>query len=203
MIWPISGFDTASTSRWAFSSGWHSVFMAKNNASTNIVTDDILDSVLPDWVFDDDDRRFMALAMDEARRAWDLEEVPVGAVIVHGGEIIARAGNRRRESGDPTAHAEVLAIRRAAEAIGDFRLNGCTLYVTLEPCAMCVTTCRQARLDLVIWGAEDPKAGACGSIVEYADDRRLGPPLAHRGGLGAADSRTLLEEFFAKRRRKS
>jgi tRNA(Arg) A34 adenosine deaminase TadA len=170
---------------------------------SRIVTGGILDTVLPDWVFDDDDRRCMAAAMDEARRARDQEEVPVGAVVVHGGEIIARAGNRRRESGDPTAHAEVLAIRRAADVIGDFRLAGCTLYVTLEPCPMCVTTCRQARLELVIWGAADPRAGACGSIVDLADDRRLGPPLAHRGGLGAAESRELLEEFFAKRRRKS
>jgi tRNA(adenine34) deaminase len=159
--------------------------------------------VLPDWVFDESDRRFMADAMDEAKRSRDLDEVPVGAVIVRGGEVIARAGNRRRKLDDPTAHAEILAIRRAADTIGDFRLNRCTLYVTLEPCSMCITSCRQARLDLVIWGADDPKAGACGSVVDFADDRRLGPPLAHRGGLLAAESRELLEEFFAKRRRKS
>lgn len=159
--------------------------------------------MLPDWVFDDDDRRFMAAAMDEAKRAGNRDEVPVGAVIVRAGEIIARAGNRRRELHDATAHAEVLALRQAADVVGDYRLVGCTLYVTLEPCPMCITTCRQARLELAIWGADDPKAGACGSVVDLADDRRLGPPLAHRGGLEAAASRRLLEEFFAKRRRKS
>jgi tRNA(adenine34) deaminase len=159
--------------------------------------------MLPDWVFDEDDDRHMRSALDEARAAAARDEVPVGAVVVRGGEIIARAGNRRHELGDPTAHAEVLAIRMAAEAVGDFRLDGCTLYVTLEPCAMCITTCRQARLDLVIWGADDPKAGGCGSMIDLAGDRRLGPPIAHRGGLAAEPARALLEDFFAKRRRKT
>jgi len=163
----------------------------------------MLAAMLPDWVFDDDDRRFMDAAMDEARTAGERDEVPVGAVIVRDGEIIARAGNRRRELHDATAHAEVLAIRQAAEIVGDYRLDGCTLYVTLEPCPMCITTCRQARLELAIWGTDDPMAGACGSILDLADDRRLGPPLAHRGGLAATASRQLLEEFFAKRRGKS
>jgi tRNA(adenine34) deaminase len=156
--------------------------------------------MLPDWVFDDDDRRFMEAALAEASAAADRDEVPVGAVIVRAGEIIGRAGNRRRELDDPTAHAEVLAIRQAASAGGDFRLEDCTLYVTLEPCPMCVTTCRQARLDLVIWGADDPKAGACGSKIDLAGDLRLGPPLANRGGLEAAAGRRLLELFFAKKR---
>ncbi len=161
----------------------------------------MLTSVLPDWVWDDDDRRFMRLALDEAEAAYDRDEVPVGAVVVHAGEVIARAGNRRRELADPTAHAEVLAIRGAAKSAGDFRLVGCTLYVTLEPCAMCVTSCREARLELVVWGADDPAAGACGSRVDLADEPRLGAPLAHRGGLEAAVSRELLRTFFAKRRR--
>ena len=163
----------------------------------------MLEPMLPDWVFDDDDRRWMAFALAEAGAAGDRDEVPVGAVIVSNGEIIGRAGNRRRELADPTAHAEVLAIRQAAESTGDFRLTGCTLYVTLEPCPMCVTTCRQSRLDLVIWGTDDPKAGACGSVADLAEDRRLGPALAHRGGLEAAASRQLLETFFAKRRGKA
>ena len=157
----------------------------------------------PDWVWDDDDRRFMALALAEAEAAGSRDEVPVGALVVRAGEILGRAGNRRRELDDPTAHAEVLALRQAAAARGDFRLDGCTLYVTLEPCPMCVATCRQARVDLVIWGADDPKAGACGSVLDLADDRRLGPPLAQRGGLEADASRSLLQAFFAKRRRKS
>jgi tRNA(adenine34) deaminase len=157
----------------------------------------------PNWVWDDHDRRFMRAALDEARAAADRDEVPVGAVVVHNGEIIARAGNRRHELGDPTTHAEILALRTAAAVLGDFRLSDCTLYVTLEPCAMCVTTCRQARLDLVIWGADDPKAGGCGSLIDLAGDRRLGPPLAHRGGLSAEPARAMLEDFFAKKRRKT
>ena len=163
----------------------------------------MLNPMLPDWVFDDDDRRFMKIALAEAEAASDRDEIPVGAVVVSNGAIIGLAGNRRRELADPTAHAEVLAIRQAATATGDFRLTGCTLYVTLEPCPMCITTCRQSRLDLVIWGTDDPKAGGCGSVVDLAEDRRLGPPLAHRGGLEAPASRRLLELFFAKRRRKA
>jgi len=156
--------------------------------------------VLPDWVWSDDDRRFMHMALAEATAARARDEVPVGAVIVRSGEIVARAGNRRRELSDPTAHAEVLALRAAAARRGDFRLTGCVLYVTLEPCAMCVTSCRQARIDLVVWGADDPKAGACGSVADLAEDRRLGPPLANRGGLEAEASRGLLTAFFAKQR---
>jgi tRNA(adenine34) deaminase len=159
--------------------------------------------MLPDWVFDDDDRGFMEAALAEASAAADRDEVPVGAVVVRRGEIIGREGNRRRELDDPTAHAEILAIRQAAARAGDFRLDDCTLYVTLEPCPMCIATCRQARLELVIWGADDPKAGACGSVLDLAGDRRLGPALAHRGGLQAAASRKLLELFFAKRRRRA
>lgn len=159
--------------------------------------------MLPDWVFDDDDRRFMAAALDEAAAAAARDEVPVGAIVVYRGEIVGRAGNRRCELGDPTAHAEVLALRQAAAGAGDYRLEGYTLYVTLEPCSMCITTCRQARIDLVIWGAADPKAGACGSVLDLAEDRRLGRALAHRGGLEAEASRQLLERFFAKRRRKA
>jgi tRNA(adenine34) deaminase len=159
--------------------------------------------MLPDWVFDDDDRRSMAAALAEAMAAAEREEVPVGAVVVRRGEIIARSGNRRRELSDPTAHAEVLVLRQAATVVGDYRLEDCTLYVTLEPCPMCITACRQARLELVVWGADDPKAGACGSVLDLAGDPRLGPPLAHRGGLDAEASRQLLERFFAKRRRKA
>ena len=143
----------------------------------------------------------MDAALAEAAAAADRDEVPVGAVVVRAGKIIGRAGNRRRELHDPTAHAEVLAIRQAAAFTGDFRLEDCTLYVTLEPCPMCITTCRQARLELVIWGTEDPKAGACGSVIDLAVDRRLGPLLAHRGGLEAEKSAQLLESFFTKRRR--
>jgi tRNA(adenine34) deaminase len=158
---------------------------------------------LPDWVFDDNDQRLMAEALAEAMAAGDRGEVPVGAIVVRDGEIIARAGNRRQELSDPSAHAEILALRAAGAAAGDWRLNGCTMYVTLEPCPMCVAACRQARLDLVIWAAADPRLGACGSAVELAEDARLGPPLATRGGLAGQQAEDLLQRFFAKRRESS
>ena len=154
----------------------------------------------PDWVFDDDDRRFMAAALEEARSAANRGEVPVGCVVVHSETIVGRAGNRRLELADPSAHAEILALRAAGRHLGDWRLAGCSVYVTLEPCPMCVAACRQSRVDLVVWGAADPEAGACGSAADLAEDPRLGPPLAHRGGLDAENSKRLLRSFFAKSR---
>ena len=159
--------------------------------------------MLPEWVFDDDDRHFMNEALIEAEAAARRGEVPVGAVVSCGGEIIARAGNRRQEDGDPAAHAEILALRGAGQHLGDWRLSDCTLYVTLEPCPMCAAACRDARLELVIWGAEDERAGACGTVLDLTADPRLGPPLAHRGGLEAQRCRDLLRSFFAKQRQSS
>jgi tRNA(adenine34) deaminase len=159
--------------------------------------------MLPDWVFNDDDRHFMAEALVEAEAAAERGEVPVGAVVIRGGEIIARAGNRRQESADPAAHAELIALRAAGRVAGDWRLSDCTLYVTLEPCPMCAAACREARLQLVIWGAGDDRAGACGSVLDLATDPRLGPPLAHRGGLEAERCSELLKGFFAKQRQSS
>ncbi len=156
--------------------------------------------MLPDWVYSDDDRRFMAAALEQAGAAGERGEVPVGCVVVRAGRIIASAGNRRVELDDPTAHAEILALRAAGESLGDWRLQGCTLYVTLEPCPMCTTAARQSRLDLVMWGAPDPAAGACGTVLDLAEDARLGPPLAHRGGLLGEESSRLLRSFFAKSR---
>lgn len=159
--------------------------------------------MMPEWVFDDDDRSFMAVAMVEAEAAAARGEVPVGAVITHGGVIVARSGNRRQEESDPSAHAEIIVLREAGRKVGDWRLSDCTLYVTLEPCPMCAATCREARLQLVIWGAEDERAGAFGSVIDLATDPRLGPPLAHRGGLEAQRCRELLRRFFAKQRQSS
>jgi tRNA(adenine34) deaminase len=159
--------------------------------------------VIPDWVYDDRDRSFMTAALEEACAAAARGEVPVGCVVVRDGVIIARTGNRREASHDPTAHAELLALRAAAESCGDWRLEGASLYVTLEPCPMCATACRQARLELVIWGTADPLAGACGTVVDLACDPRLGPPLTHRGGLLAEESRELLRSFFANSRASS
>ncbi len=157
-------------------------------------------SELPSWVFNETDRRFMEEALIEARQAGTRGEVPVGAVLAVNGEITARSGNRREELHDPTAHAEILVLRAAGALRGDWRLTGATLYVTLEPCPMCIEACRHARLDLVVWGAEDPVMGACGSILNSTENPRLGPPIAQRGGLLADRSSKLLKEFFAKRR---
>jgi len=159
--------------------------------------------MLPDWVFDADDHHFMAEALLEAEAAMGRGEVPVGAVITRGAEVIVRTGNRRAELADPTGHAELLALRKAGSLLGDWRLSDCTVYVTLEPCPMCAAACRQARLELLIWGADDPRAGACGSVLDLATDPRLGPPLAHRGGLEAERSAQLLRQFFAKQRQSS
>jgi tRNA(adenine34) deaminase len=156
--------------------------------------------VHPDWLFDDADHRHMAEALAEARAAAVRGEVPVGAVVVCGERVVARAGNRREQASDPTAHAELLALRDAGAAVGGWRLERCTLYVTLEPCPMCVAACRQARLGLLVWGAADPRAGACGSALDLARDARLGPRLAHRGGLCADEAEELLKGFFATRR---
>jgi tRNA(adenine34) deaminase len=156
-----------------------------------------------DWMYDDRDHRWMRRALEEAHRAAGSDEVPVGAVAVVGDREIAACGNDRERAHDPAGHAELRALRAAAGVLGDWRLDAVTLYVTLEPCAMCIAACRQARVELVIWGAADEVAGACGSVLDLAEDPRLGPPLAHRGGLLASESRQLLREFFAKRRRSS
>jgi len=159
--------------------------------------------MLPEWVFDDRDRAFMKEALAEAEAAGRRGEIPVGAVVTRGDEAVSRSGNRRMELNDPAAHAELLALREAGRVSGDWRLEDCTLYVTLEPCPMCAAACRQARIALVVWGAPDPQAGACGSVIDLADDLRLGPPLAQRGGLDADASSALLGAFFAKQRQSS
>ncbi|MDX2437953.1 MAG: nucleoside deaminase [Acidobacteriota bacterium] len=159
--------------------------------------------MLPEWVFDEHDRAFMTEALGEAEAAGRRGEIPVGAVVARGCEVISRAGNRRMELHDPAAHAELLALAEAGRVVGDWRLEDCTLYVTLEPCPMCAAACRQARLGLVVWGAPDPQAGACGSVMNLAEDPRLGRPLTQRGGLDAEASRRLLRGFFAKQRHSS
>ncbi len=142
----------------------------------------------------------MAAALDEARAAAARGEVPVGAVIVRGGQILARAGNRTLELKDPTAHAEILAIRAAAQALGSERLVGCDLYVTLEPCAMCAAAISFARLRRLYWGAPDPKGGA----VEHGP-RFFAQPTCHHapesyGNIREGEAAALLRGFFAERR---
>ena len=175
-----------------------------------------------------DDEVFMRLAIEAAREAASRGEVPVGAVVVRGalraeavvgGEvalsnpertpggidgdgsrILAVAANRREELGDPTAHAEILALRDAAMKLGSWRLNGSTLYVTLEPCPMCAGALVAARVHRVVFGAPDPKAGSCGSLYNLCVDPRLNHEVEVRGGVLADDCSTMLSEFFASRR---
>ena len=148
-----------------------------------------------------DDERWMSEAITQARLAGRLGEVPVGAVIVRDGAIIARAGNRREADGDPLAHAEVLAVREAARHVGNWRLEGCTLYVTLEPCAMCAGALVLARIETLVFGAHDPKAGFCGSLGDLVRDPRLNHRLEVRHGILEETCSSLLKDFFAALRR--
>ncbi|HPC83817.1 MAG TPA: nucleoside deaminase [Thermoanaerobaculaceae bacterium] len=155
----------------------------------------------PDWAFDARDRLAMAMALEEAEAAGAGGDVPVGAVVLGAdGRVLARAGNRRERDHDPTAHAELLALRAAARELGSWRLAGCTLYVTLEPCAMCAAACVQARLACLVWAAPDPKAGFAGFLGTVLDDPRLNHRVAARAGLELDRASALLSTFFAQRR---
>lgn len=142
----------------------------------------------------------MRAALGEAAQALALGEVPVGAVVVRDGEIVARAHNERETGGDPTAHAEVLAIRRAARALGRRRLSDCTLYVTLEPCPMCAGAIAMARLGEVVFGAYDERAGCCGSLYALTEDAAFGAVIPSSGGLLEEECRALLDRFFEAKR---
>jgi tRNA(adenine34) deaminase len=149
---------------------------------------------------EDADEAFMRAALDEARAAEAAGDVPIGAVLVHDGRILARAQNRRERDHDPTAHAEILALRDAARALGSWRLSGCTLYVTLEPCFMCAGAIVNARIDRLVFATPDPKAGAVGSLADVPADARLNHrPRVTRGVL-ADDAARVLRAFFASRR---
>jgi tRNA(adenine34) deaminase len=142
----------------------------------------------------------MRLALAEAERAAEHGDVPIGAVIVRGGEAIAAAGNERELRSDPTAHAEVLAMRAAAERLGGWRIPDSVLYVTLEPCTMCAGAIVLARIPRVVYGAADPKAGAAGSVLDVLSDRRLNHRPEVVPGVLASESAALLQAFFAARR---
>lgn len=142
----------------------------------------------------------MAIALEEAEKAARSDEVPVGAAILRGKDVVSRGHNLTRTTSDPTAHAEVVAIRRAAKALDQWWLEGCTLYVTLEPCAMCAGASVLARLEAVVFGATDPKAGACGSLRNVIEDGRLNHrPALFRGVMEAPCSR-ILKTFFHEKR---
>ena len=145
---------------------------------------------------DDRDLEFMRAALEQARKAVAQGEVPIGAVLVRDGQVLARAHNFRELWQDPTAHAEVVAIREAATQSGSWRLTDTTLYVTLEPCAMCVGAIILARIPRLVFGAVDPKAGACGSIIDLPAERRLNHRVEVIGGVLEQESQKLLQTFF-------
>lgn len=147
------------------------------------------------------DDTFMLVALELAQQAAAAGEVPVGAVVVSEGVVVGRGHNQPISSRDPTAHAEVVALRDAAQHLGNYRLTGCALYVTLEPCAMCVGAMIHARVERVVFGARDPKTGACGSVIDLFAEKRLNHHCAVTGGVQAEGSSALLRAFFADRRR--
>jgi len=147
-----------------------------------------------------DDEALMALALELAREAAALDEVPVGAVVSLDGKVLARAHNRRELDEDPTAHAEILAIREAARVLGSWRLEGCAIHVTLEPCFMCAGALVNARVSRLVYGATDPKAGAVGSLADVVRDPRLNHRMEVRTGVLAESCGRLLKDFFARKR---
>jgi tRNA(adenine34) deaminase len=149
------------------------------------------------------DEQFMRAALRQALRGYREGEVPVGAVVVHDGKIIARAHNRPIHLSDPSAHAEILALRRAGRKLGNYRLPACTLYVTIEPCAMCVGAVVQARIRRLVVGAMDPKAGACGSVLAVLNNQKLNHQVEFDCGILQADCAAVLRQFFRERRKAS
>ena len=149
-----------------------------------------------------EDQVWMMEALAEARRAAGIGEVPIGAVVVRDGVVVGRGHNRREIDGDPLAHAEILAIRQAASVAGGWRLSGCTMYVTLEPCAMCAGALVNSRVERLVYGAPDPKAGYCGTLGNVVQDPRLNHRLEVTAGVLESESAALLRGFFASLRRR-
>ena len=146
------------------------------------------------------DERYMRMAIDAAQVAEENGDVPIGAVIVYQNQVIGRAYNQREQLKDPTAHAEIVALTQAASFVGSWRLHGCTIYVTLEPCPMCAGALVLGRLDRLVYGCPDPKTGACGSLYDIVRDERLNHRLEVTPGVLADDCATLLQAFFQQRR---
>lgn len=146
------------------------------------------------------DEQFMRMAIDQARIAEDNGDVPIGAVIVHEGQIIAKAYNQREQLNDPTAHAEIIALTQASAALESWRLQGCTIYVTLEPCCMCAGALVLARIDRLVYGCDDPKTGAVKSLYNIVQDERLNHIVEVTNDVLASDCTHLLQNFFSRRR---
>jgi tRNA(adenine34) deaminase len=149
------------------------------------------------------DEDYLSLALDLAREAAAVGEVPVGALVVKDGEIIGRGFNAPISGHDPTAHAEIQAMRDASQRLGNYRLVGCTLYVTLEPCAMCSGAIQHARIARLVYGANDPKTGCCGSVIDLMAEAKLNHHCEVKGGVLAEACGKLLSDFFAARRKKA
>ncbi len=150
-----------------------------------------------------DDERYMGVAIESAKIAEDNGDVPIGAVIVREGRIIAKAYNQREQLQDPTAHAEIIALTQAASAVENWHLEGCTIYVTLEPCCMCAGALVLSRMDRLVFGCSDPKAGACGSLYNIVTDERLNHRVEVTSGVLADQCSKQLQNFFQKKRRQN
>ncbi len=150
-----------------------------------------------------DDDYFMSEALKEARKAFELDEVPIGAVIVHNNEIIARGYNRRNTDKNPLMHAEIIAINDAAKVIGDWRIEDCTIYVTVEPCPMCSGAIVQARIPNVVYGAPNPKAGCGGSVINLLQMEKLNHRCSVKSGVLEDECRAIMKEFFSRFRKKN
>lgn len=148
------------------------------------------------------DEDYMQLALDQARKAESLDEVPIGAVVVYDGTVIAEACNLRETTRDPAGHAEFLALKKAAEVLDAWRLTGCTVYVTLEPCVMCAGLMHQSRIDRCVYGARDPKGGALGTLYSVNEDDRLNHTFEVTADVCADECSEILSNFFAQKRKK-
>ncbi|AKL97389.1 tRNA adenosine(34) deaminase TadA [Endomicrobium proavitum] len=151
-------------------------------------------------VHGDNDIQFMTMALKEAAKAEKIGEVPVGAVIVKDGKIIAKGFNRCITDSDPTAHAEIIALRKAAKKLSNYRLNGCNIYVTIEPCPMCAGALVNARISKIYFGAADKKAGACKSVLKVAGNKKLNHRVAFKGGVLKEECAKIIQQFFKNKR---
>ncbi len=151
---------------------------------------------------DKNDKYFMQIALEQASRAYNLDEVPVGAVIVKDGQVISLGYNTKESSKDATNHAEIIAIRKASKALGGWRLIGCTMYVTIEPCPMCAGAIMSSRIDRLVFGANDTKMGACGSVLNIVEDNRFNHCVNITQGVMEEECSKIMKEFFKKLRNK-